>query len=313
MKGLVRVGWMVVAGLLAAACSMPRPFDHTNTGEEELASPVTPLLCVAPFPALPPELAETLRGALADELVRREVLAVASDDCPPATPRILAWETPSQTEGTVSLMLSRPPKAGRAIPPVGITLPVPEPELWQEASARWAMLIADRLGYRVPAIPSARSPLDLAPGGRLGAPPAAAAAPETPAPAAEKILVELVDGAGGDGNTLLRFAMIGHLRRAGFQPVVKAEDGARFAVKGDVTLGDPQMQGTMEVRKVRIVWTVKDAKGKPLGTLEQANALPAASLARAWGKAADLIAAAAAPGIADTVMRARADLPPPQP
>lgn len=306
----IRIGLAMLAGLLAA-CSLPRPFDHTNTGEVELGAPGSTLLCVSPFPALPPELADALRGALADELVRREILAIASDDCPPATPRILAWETPPPAEGTVALMLSRPPQAGRSVPPVGVTLPVPEPELWPEASARWAMIIADRLGYRPPAIPSARSPLDL--GGRVGAPPAAIPNSTTPAPTAEKVLVELVDGAGGDGNTLLRFAMIGHLRHAGFQPVVKAEDGARFAVKGNVDLGEPQIQGTTEVRKVRIVWTVKDANGKTLGTLEQANALPAATIARAWGKAADLIAAAAAPGIADTVMRARADLPPPQP
>ncbi len=306
-----RVGPAILAGLLAAACSMPRPFDHTSTGEDELSAPAAPLLCVAPFPALPPELAQTLRSALADELVRREVLAVASDTCPPATPRILAWEVPPPSDGSVSLMLSRPPQAGRSVPPVGVTLPVPESDLWQEASARWAMLIADRLGYRTPAIPSTRSPLDSL--GRLNAPPAARPDSATPAPSAEKVLVELVDGAGGDGNTLLRFAMIGHLRRAGFQPVVKAEEAARFAVKGDVTVSEPVMQGATEVRKVRIVWTVKDAKGKVLGTLEQANAMPAATLARAWGKTADLIAAAAAPGIADTVMRARADLPPPQP
>lgn len=307
----MRVGLVILAGLLAAACSLPRPFDHTKTGLPELSAPGDTLLCVSAFPALPPELAETLRGALADELVRREILAVASDSCPPATPRILAWDTQSPTPGTAALMLSRPPIDGHSVPPVAVSLPVPAPELWQEAAARWAMMIADRLGYRPPATPSTRSPLDL--GGRLGPPTAAVPESTTPAPAAEKVLVELVDGAGGDGNTLLRFAMIGHLRRAGFQPVVKAEDGARFAVKGTVDISEPQIQGTSEVRKVRIVWTVKDANGKTLSTLEQANAIPAATLARAWGRAADLIAAAAAPGIADTVMRARADLPPPQP
>lgn len=297
---------MLLAGLLAAACDMPRPFDHTRTGEAELPVPASTLLCVSPFPALPPELAQTLRGALADELVRREVLAVASDACPPATPRILAWEAAPPADDVVALMLSRPPANGRIMPPVAVSLPVPEPGLWPEAAARWSMMIADRLGYRPPATPSARSPLDLA--SRPGAPPAADSA--TPAPTAEKILVELVDGAGIDGNTLLRFAMIGHLRRAGFKPVVKTEDAARFAVKGDVDVSEPQIQGTAEVRKVRVVWTVKDAAGKTLSTLEQANALPAATLARSWGRAADLIAAAAAPGIADTVMRARADLPP---
>ena len=306
----MRVGLVCLAGLLAAACSTPRPFDHTSTGLAEISAPGDTLLCVSAFPALPPELAATLRGALADELVRREVLAVASDACPPATPRILAWDTHSADPGIAALMLSRPPKGGRTVPPVAVSLPVPAPALWDEASARWAMMIADRLGYRPPAIPSARSPLDLA--GRLSAPPAAAPDPATPAPSAEKILVELVDGAGGDGNTLLRFAMIGHLRRAGFHPVVKADDAARFAVKGNVEIGEPQIQGTTEVRKVRIVWTVKDANGKTLSTLEQANAIPAATLARAWGRAADLIAAAAAPGIADTVMRARAELPPAQ-
>lgn len=302
MTATLRLWWVLVVGLAATACEMPRPFDHTKTGAE-IAAPSVSVLCVAHFPGLPPALSDALRTSLADELVRREVLAVADDDCPPATPRILAWEAEAPPPGAVRLMLSRPPINGRPVPPAPVTLPVPEAELWPEAAARWAMMIADRLGYRPPAVPSARSPMDFA------ATPGAPAAAKTEAPAAEKVLVDLVDGAGVDGNTMLRFAMIGHLRRAGFQPVVKAEDGARFAVKGTVDVGEPKVVGTAEVRRVRIVWAVRDAAGAELAQLEQANTVPAASLPRAWAQAADLVAAAAAPGIADAVMRARAAQP----
>ncbi len=300
-RAAVRLGAGIAAALVAA-CEMPRPFGRDVTGAPDVGLPgsSTEVLCIAPVPALSPAMAAALRGALADELVRREVLAAPADPCPPTGPRILAWEAAPAADGVAALMFSRPAQNGRPVPPVALTVPEDAPD----TAPRWALALADRLGYRPPRTPSAISPLDTLMGRTPSRAPAAAA--EAPRPQADKVFVDLVEGAGTDGNTLLRFAMIGHLRRAGLQPVVKAEDKAPWAVKGDVEVGEAKAIGTAEVRRVRIVWTVKDAEGRPLGTLEQANTVPAATLARAWGPAAEAVAAAAAPGVAATIDKARA-------
>lgn len=297
------LGALATAALLAA-CEMPRPFGRDVTGAPDLGVPSASIevLCIAAIPGLSPAMSGALRGALADELVRREVLAAPADPCPAATPQILAWEAAPPANGVVQVMFSRPPRNGRTVPPIAVSLPADAPE----TAPRWALMLADRLDYRPPRVPSAVSPLDTLmgrPPARGGLPPPAA---EAPRPQGEKVLVELVEGAGGDGNTLLRFAMIGHLRRAGLQPVVKDGESAPWSVKGEVELGEPKTLGNAEVRRVRIVWTVKDAKGQSLGTLEQANTVPAAMLVRAWGQAAEAVAAAAAPGIAATIDKARA-------
>lgn len=299
----LRLGVLAATALLVA-CEMPRPFGREVTGAPEIGVPAASIevLCVAAIPGLSPTMASALRSALADELVRREVLAAPADPCPTATPQILAWEASPAANGVAQLMVSRPPRNGRPVPPIAITLPADAPE----TAPRWALVLADRLDYRPPRVPSAVSPLDTLMGrtpARGGLPPPPT---ETPRPQGEKVFVELVEGAGSDGNTLLRFAMIGHLRRAGLQPVVKAEDKAPWAVKGEVDLSEPKALGGAEVRRVRIVWTIKDAEGQSLGTLEQANTVPAATLARAWGPAAEAVAAAAAPGIAATIDKARA-------
>ncbi|SBW03818.1 exported hypothetical protein [uncultured Alphaproteobacteria bacterium] len=294
---------VLAAAALVAACETPRPFGRDVTGEPEVGLPQTSaeVLCISAFPALSPEMAAALRGALADELVRREILAAPADPCPAAAPQILAWLAAPPENGVAPLMISRPPRDGRAMPPIMVALPLDAPE----AAPRWALTLADRLGYRPPRVPSTVSPLETLMGrapARGGLPPPA----DAPKPQMEKVFVDLVDGAGSDGNTLLRFAMIGHLRRAGMQPVVKAEDGAPWAVKGTVDVGPARTIGTAEVRRIAIVWTVKDADGRTLGTFEQGNTVPAAALARAWGAAAEAIAAAAAPGIAATIDKARA-------
>ena len=83
--------------------------------------------------------------------------------------------------------------------------------------------------------------------------------------------------------------------------------------------GDPAptlvLQGAMKVETrnarshVEIVWTLKRPDGTELGTVAQANDLPAEMLQRPWGDIAFSIADAAADGIADLV--AKTTTPPP--
>lgn len=298
---------LILFGL--AACEVPHPFERGRPGEGELGAPDTPVLCVAPIPGLPSELERALRDALAEELVRREYLALAADPCPPDAPRILSWE--SSADGASRLMFSRP-AGGKPFAPVAVGLASPaDPALWPETASRWATMLADRLEFFPPSTRSVRAPfeslLDRRPSPAAPPPPRAAAIDDP-----DRIFVETVEGASGDGNTLLRFAMLGHLRRFGLKPEAEAaaRANAPYQVKGRVDIGPPRGEdGAPPLRRVRIVWTVSDAKGRTLGALEQANEVPAAGLDRAWGQAADAVAAAAAGGIAQILRQARSSAP----
>jgi hypothetical protein len=300
-----------LAGL--AACDVAHPFERLGS-EGELGAPPIPVLCVEPIPHLPAPLAQALRAALAEELVRREYLAAATDPCPSGSPRIMAWET--TTDGIPRLTFSRPSE-GRANTPITVSLEAPaDPALWPDTAERWAAYLAERLRFFPPAVRSVREPFENLLDARLKP----TASPVAPVPVAadhpDRIFVETVEGATGDGNTLLRFAMLGYLRRTGLKPDTEAatRDGAPYLVKGRVDIGPPRGEkNAPKLRRVRIVWTVSDAKGRTLGSLEQANDIPAESLDRIWGQAADAVAAAAAGGIAEMVRQARADAPPPGP
>ena len=150
----VRLGAFATAALLAA-CDMPRPFGREVAGPIDIGAPQesAEVLCISAVPALSPQMAAALRGALADELVRREVLAAPADPCPTASPQILAWEAGAAGNGVAALMFSRPPRNGRPVPPIALTLPQDSPE----TAARWALTLADRLGYRPPRIPDRKS------------------------------------------------------------------------------------------------------------------------------------------------------------
>jgi hypothetical protein len=56
---------------------------------------------------------------------------------------------------------------------------------------------------------------------------------------------------------------------------------------------------------VALAWTVKMPDGKTLGTVRQANKVPAGSLAVGFGENALFAAQAAAPGIYDLVKKYR--------
>jgi hypothetical protein len=305
MIAAIRPLAILVALAELAACDIERPFERA-WGEGELNAPETTILCVAPIADLPPALAEALRTALAEELVKRETLANAADPCPPTAPRILSWTVEADNGQAPPLLMFSRPTGTRPVPPLAISLTAPDdPAQWTETAERWATMLADRLGYFPPAVRSVRAPFDLSFRRSATPPPLAPVAADDPA----RVFVDTVDGATGDGNTLLRFAMLGHLRRFGLKP--EAETAARasspYFVKGRVDIGEARtVEGSPPLRRVRIVWSVSDAKGRVLGSLEQANDIPAAALDRAWGQAADAVAAAAADKIAEILRLARA-------
>lgn len=103
--------------------------------------------------------------------------------------------------------------------------------------------------------------------------------------------VPSVVGAPGDGSITLTNALQRELSRNG---VSLAQNPANsYRVEGKVSVGT----GKDGKQPIQIDWTVKDPKGKQLGTVSQKNEIPQGSLDGAWGQTADAAAAAAAQGI----------------
>lgn len=150
--------------------------------------------------------------------------------------------------------------------------------------------------------PDSDAPLPAQPG---TAPAESRSAEEKVAPSdgAEQIravAVTGVTGATGDGNNELSMALKRVLSGAGW-PVEDRPGQGILAIDGDIDVGEPRGKA----QKVALRWTVKAPDGRTLGTIEQANEVPAGSLDKGWGKAADYAAQAAAEGIFDLVNRLR--------
>lgn len=138
----------------------------------------------------------------------------------------------------------------------------------------------------------------------------AAATPETPStkPAEQKsaareikaVSVTAVKGAPGQGNSELTAAMKKTLRSAGW-PVIDAPREDAITIAGNVSLGEVKGKG----QTVALSWTVKTYDGTVLGTIKQANTVPAGSLDKSWGEAAGYAAEAGATGIYDLIKRYR--------
>jgi hypothetical protein len=126
--------------------------------------------------------------------------------------------------------------------------------------------------------------------------PAAAAAPSPAAKPADAIAVALrpVEGAPGDGAESLARAMRQHLGRAAILVVEENQNPAAI-IQGRVAVGDLGAQQ----QEVRIDWSVYAPDGKRLGTIGQANKIPAGRLNGPWGGIANAVAENAVQGLSD--------------
>jgi len=131
-----------------------------------------------------------------------------------------------------------------------------------------------------------------------------------PVKALPKITILGVDGVAGAIAPMAPQAMARaleyHLKQAGLTVNdTLADDGA--IVMGAIAL-TPAARGAMPggapQDNLKVSWTVLRSDGRELGVVSQANDVPRAALAGAWGDLAFLIAEAATPGIVDLLMQA---------
>jgi hypothetical protein len=104
----------------------------------------------------------------------------------------------------------------------------------------------------------------------------------------------------GDANSELTKAMRDVLSGAGWK-VKSAPAKDALTIRGTVQIGKPQGA----TQQVKLSWIVASPDGKALGTINQANNVPAGSLARGWGDNARPAAEAAATGIFDLINKFR--------
>lgn len=116
-----------------------------------------------------------------------------------------------------------------------------------------------------------------------------------------RVAVYPVEGAPGDGNGLLRRALALALDRA---PVELTND---LVENGHIVQGDVSVARLANGQdRVVISWTVMDAQGKQVGTVDQENNVPGGSLDTSWGAVAAPIADAAVAGIVTLLRQSEA-------
>lgn len=276
-------------GLLAACQPLPHPFadDAPKPGAAILALPDSTSIWVAPVAGTPRATAQKLAAALAEALQDRQI--AASDKAAGFTSNVLhgrIQEMPASGAAAAVVVRWRLDNAGgrflgeRAARIPGTTA------AWQAGAAdavtRLATASADQL-------------VSLIEGG----PPPAEATVQV---AQTRLLIAPITGAPGDGAASLAGAIAQVLKRPGLTLVAGPEAKPDLVLGAAITVGRPA-SGTQHVR---IVWNLRRADGKEIGTVGQENDVPAGLLDGAWGNVAWSIAVAAEGGIAELLAHAGA-------
>jgi hypothetical protein len=271
--------------LWTAGCQpLPRPFadDVPRKGSPMLALKDSASVTIAPIEGTPRATAEKLGSAMASALQEREV--AASDK----TASIGSYEL----VGRIQEMM---PSNGKA----AIVA------LWELRDAS-----GQRLGERVERIEG--SAADWAEGkddavARLAAASAAqlAALLQDDAPTeveiggGARLLIGGVTGAPGDGEEALSRAITEQLKKQDLVIVTDPQAKADLKLDAEVTVAKPKAGK----QNVRIVWRVRVADGREIGTVGQENDIPAGLLDGAWGDVAYMVAISARDGIMQLVAR----------
>jgi hypothetical protein len=288
---------LLLPALLAACGDLPRPFAGKPGATAVALSRPPPARLAVPPPTgvlLPPTAAETFAAAVTEELVVREVPAVAG----PVHPGDWRLDlTASQQGGQVVPHFTVSDPAGKARgttdgPPVpAAAWAAATPDLLRQEAGASGLSIATLL-TRIEAARRQNDPNSL-----VNRPP--------------RVLVAEVTGAPGDGNRALSRQMRRILPQFG-EIVTDTSQNADFTVAGTVHTAP----GPGGATRVEIQWHITDAAGHDLGKVVQLNNVPAGSLDGVWGDVALVVAQEAANGVRDVIekqtgARAAGQVPPP--
>ena len=271
-------------GLLSGCGDLPAPFwGNPGTTGRQLAQPLSPMLAIpAPTQAMLPDAqAAALAQDLATALQAAEVPALAR--VPRPTDWQLVTRADRKADAVVPLFVVKDPKGEDQGTVEGVTVPL---AAWAAADARTLRTVAQEAGPRIVQLLGAiRLSRDKANPNSLYNRPA-------------RVMLAQVKGAPGDGNLSLTRQMRDHLGKYGVL-VQSTESGADFIVQGEV-VAVPVPPGK---QRVEIQWYVKTMTGDERGRVVQLNEIPAGTLDRFWGDVAVVVAAEAAGGLNDVLIR----------
>ena len=123
---------------------------------------------------------------------------------------------------------------------------------------------------------------------------AGSAAGKKPADEQPPVALRPIEGAPGDGAESLQKAMTHFLNLAGV-PLVSEHESPFAIIAGKVMLSEPAQR----MQTVRVEWTMYAPAGCRMGTVSQANQIPAGKFDAAWGDAAYAVAEGASQGLAE--------------
>lgn len=275
---------LVLSVSLTGCGNLPAPFwGNPGATARRLVQPPAPMLAIpAPTQALLPASGSTmLADDLATALQNAEVPALAR------TPQPHDWQLLTKAErrptGIVPVFVVRDPTGEEQGTVEGASVPL---DAWFGAAPatlkRTATEVSPRIVALLGSIRTARDRAD--PNSLLNRP--------------AKVMVAQVKGAPGDGNLSLTRHMRQQLGQYG-AVVQTTATGADFSVEGEVVVVPiPRNQ-----QRVEIQWYVRNARGDERGRVVQLNEIPAGTLDGFWGDVAVVVAAEAAGGINDVLIR----------
>jgi hypothetical protein len=279
---ITRIAAMGLALLLAGCQPLPHPFadDRPAPRAPIVSLRNTTSVAVAPIAGLEPSARDKLAEAIASALQDLDVLASAE----------------SASRGSLSLLGTA--RAGG--PGVVVDWRLADPggtTLGQGSDTALVSLDAvnrsDAAALKALALAAAPEVAKLLQDdGPIGS---------TDAGSLRQVVVLPVTSAPGDGRDALQLAMAAALTQAKLT-VLQAQpgDAKALSVVGTVALDRPR-NGQQHIA---ITWALMEPGGKQLGVVKQENAVPQGSLDGRWGEVANLVAAAAAPGIVAIIEKA---------
>ncbi len=272
-------GALAMALAVAACGDLPKPFDHAQQGtpvdHDLLSLPDGRGIMVMPIEDAPDKISDRLVTAMVAALARANVPASARDSNRSSyfLESRVVWTTVKPDRTRIVLLWQLRDHDGRI---VGRHLQHEETSAreWDTAAP---ILFAAIAANATPPIARFVQDEDQ----------------EMAALASDlKVAIGPVEGAPGDGNATLARAVAFLLEHAGMT-VVSDIGWADAIVLGTVDLGPPR-DGT---QSMAVDWSVIDPDGEEIGSINQANNIPAGALDGPWGDIAFAIATGATEGI----------------
>jgi len=280
--------WAALLLLLVAGCQpLPRPFAEDGNGRNALLDLAgSGGIVVRPVIGAPTaadgRFAAAIAAALRDAGIpaatdggNRASLTLEGRAVGP-TIRDAATEAPGELMLSWSLIGPDGRDAGRIEHRVAVRA-----DAWRDGDPALLAFVAEKAATRIARLARGES-------GR------AAPRPET------KLVVWPVDGAPGDGGPALTGAVKAALRRSGIALRPVASDDT-FILLGSVH----RAPAANAQERVAIRWTLIRPDGREIGSVDQANMVPAGRLDGSWGPVALVIADNALPAILALVQAAR--------